>query len=465
MFATLAFVAVGGTVIGLIYWTMLSSLDSEIDGAVSRDCAEMAFIYDHEGYAGLRTLVAARSSRQPDARRLYLLKGPGGELSGNLRQWPGTALAAGVFTDVTVNHPAIAARVRAVKLGEDTELLVGHSLADRSSLQTLATRSLLLACAVYLLLGAGSGVLIMRYARRRLEAINAAAHKVFDGDLSARVKTRDGGDEYDHLAKNFNAMLDRIQRLVVTVRGVTENIAHDLRAPLNRMRSRLELALMSARTPEEYRAVLDRAISETENIVETFNGMLKMARMTSGSLAVPQDRVDLTEVAAELLDLYYVFAEENNILLDLELPASGGTAPMQVFGDGHLISQAAANLLDNAIKYSTAGGRVSIEVTKNAGRVSFTIADEGPGIPENKRTEILERFVRLEGAASKPGFGLGLSFVMAVAEWHKAQLTLSSNNPGLRATLTFAEAPQASVRSGLLSKSAVEKTPDKRIRH
>ena len=191
-------------------------------------------------------------------------------------------------------------------------------------------------------------------------------------------------------------MLDRIQRLVATVRGVTEHIAHDLRTPLNRLRGRLEVALMAPRSPKEYEAVLKRAIAESDTIVDTFNGILKIARIKAGALSLPRVPVNLVEVLEELADLYGAFAEESGVAIETKpCPAEGVYVP----GDAHLISQASANLLDNAIKYSPKGGRVLISAANCIGGAYLTVADNGPGIPEGKRTAILDRFVRLDSTA------------------------------------------------------------------
>ena len=207
---------------------------------------------------------------------------------------------------------------------------------------------------------------------------------------------------------------------------------------MNRLRGRLEVALLSPRSEEEYRAVLKRAIVESETIVETFNGILKIARIKAGALALPRAPVDLAEVVEELVDLYQVFAEESDVIVELQLPPAGiRQAGVAVLGDAHLLSQAVANLLDNAIKYSPKGGKVVIAAAQTAYGTSLTIADNGPGISADKRTAILDRFVRLDLAVGKQGFGLGLSFVAAVAEWHGARLELSDNKPGLPTTLQF----------------------------
>jgi signal transduction histidine kinase len=282
------------------------------------------------------------------------------------------------------------------------------------------------------------------YARYRLGQINAIADEVLEGNLSVRIAVGEGVDEYDHLAQNVNTMLDRIQRLVATVRGVSENIAHDLRTPLNRLRGRLEVALMAPRSPEEYEAILKRAIAESDTIVGTFNGILKIARIKAGALSLPHAPVNLAEVVEELADLYEAFAEESGVAIEAKpCPPEGVYVP----GDAHLISQAAANLLDNAIKYSPKGGRVVISAGGGPGGASLIVADNGPGIPENKRTAMLDRFVRLDSTAGTQGYGLGLSFAAAVAEWHGAYLELNDNVPGLRATLHF-PASQGPVKLG-----------------
>ena len=438
VFACLAFIVLGGAVLGFLYWRMLFLIDGQIDGALQRECSDMTAAYEKGGYERLRQTVADRASPSPDALRIYLLMGPDEAPTGNLAHWPASAPKPGAAADVEVLHATKGARVRTLNFPGGVRLLVGRTLSERNLFQNIVAESLFSVLAANLLLGAAAGTMLALYARRRLGQINATTQEVLKGNLSGRIAVGEGGDEYDQIAQNINAMLDRIQRLIATVRGVTENIAHDLRTPLNRLRSRLEVALMSPRSEEEYRAVLKRAIAESETIVETFNGILKIARIKAGALALPRAPVDLAEVVEELVDLYQVFAEESGVSVEAKIPSArvrqGGVV---VLSDAHLISQAAANLLDNAIKYSPKGGKVVIAAAQTADGVSLTITDSGPGIPADKRTAILDRFVRLDSAAGKQGFGLGLSFVAAVAEWHGARLELSDNKPGLRATLRF----------------------------
>jgi signal transduction histidine kinase len=439
VFATLAFIAIGGAVIVFLYCRMLLTIDSQIDGTVSRESADLTGAYDSGGYGLLRQIVAYRAQLQKDAQRVYLLVGADGAITGNLKQWPAEAPEPGGSKDIEVPHPAKTARVRTFTLTGGTRLLVGQALSGRAKFRKIALGSLLIVLAAELLLVTAAGMFLTRYTGRRLGRIDAAAQEVLDGNLSGRVPVGAGGDEYDHLAQTVNAMLDRIQRRMATVRGVTENIAHDLRAPLNRLQGRLETALISPRTPEEYRDVLKRAIAESQGIAGTFNAILKIARIETGAFPLSRAPVDLAKVAGDLADLYQASAEESGVSLEVRLANDPGRAARSVFvfGDMHLISQAAANLLDNAIKYSLAGSKAVISVAQNADGASLIVADNGPGIPAAKRTAILDRFVRLEEAAGKEGFGLGLSFVSAVAEWHGARLELTDNKPGLRAALLF----------------------------
>jgi signal transduction histidine kinase len=436
--ATLAFVAIGGAVITFLYCSMLLTIDGQIDGTVSRESADLTAAYERGGYDSLRQIVAYRAQLRQDAQRVYLLQGPDGAVTGNLERWPAEAPEPGRNKDVEIFHAAKYARVRTF-IFPGIRLLVGRALSERINFRKIAGESLIFVLTANLLLGAAAGVLLARYAGRRLGQINAAAQEVLQGNLYGRVAVGKGGDEFDHLAQTINAMLDRIQRLMATVRGVTENIAHDLRTPLNRLHGRLETALIAPRTPEEYRDVLKRAIAESETIVGTFNAMLKIARIKGGAFPLSQAPVDLVKVAEDLVDLYQVFAEESGVSLEARLPSLRDRAAPRVFvlGDRHLISQAAANLLDNAIKYSPAGSKAVITVAQDVNGASLIVGDNGPGIPTAKRTAILDRFVRLEAAAGKEGFGLGLSFVSAAAEWHGARLELTDNKPGLRAALLF----------------------------
>lgn len=431
--AATMFFAAGTIVLLFLYWTMLGVIDRQIDGALHREVLDLTAAYDHDGYDGLRRTVQDRMSPHEGSVRLYLLQGPGGESVGNLSDWPYQAPPVGKAADLSLPDGGMA-RMRVLEFGLG-RVAVGRDLSERRKFQTIFRESLLGALMLNLVLGIAAGVMTGQTALRRLGVINRATQEVLQGHLETRVETADSvepRDEYDVLARNLNAMLDRLQRLVGTVRGVTENIAHDLRTPLNRLRSRLELALLTPRAGAEYELAIQRGIGEADAIIATFNAMLKIARIEAGAVSPQHEPVEMSEVVEELADLYQALAEENGVVLDTEIEQN-----VVVMGDGHLISQAAANLLDNALKYVPQGGRVAIVLRSEAAGVRLEVADNGPGIPPEKRAAVVDRFVRLDASRHKPGSGLGLSLVAAVAEWHGAHLSLNDNKPGLRAALLF----------------------------
>jgi signal transduction histidine kinase len=250
------------------------------------------------------------------------------------------------------------------------------------------------------------------------------------GDLSQRIAMKASrGDEFDQLAGNLNAMLEQIERLLNGMRQVTDNIAHDLRTPLNRMRSRIEVALLSDDDKETLRPVMEQTLEDAETMIGTFNALLDIARAEAGSERAAFETVDLTAIVNDIVDLYQPLAEDRGQIIETSI-ASG----LKLHANRHLLSQALANLLDNAIKYTPENGRLSVTLTDGP---SIAVADSGPGIPEADQDKVLERFVRLDQTRSTPGNGLGLSLVGAVAKLHGARLALEDHRPGLRVTLDF----------------------------
>jgi signal transduction histidine kinase len=239
------------------------------------------------------------------------------------------------------------------------------------------------------------------------------------------VPRRGANDEFDQLAANLNGMLDQIERLMTGMREVTDNVAHDLKTPLARLRARLELALLGPAEAAAGAEAIRAAIDEADRLLATFNALLSIAEAEAGARGHAGDLLDLGEVARAVVELYEPAAEEKGLSLRLDSEAA-----TMIRGDRHLMSQAIANLLDNAIKYGAS--EVAISVHERDGRALLDIADRGPGIPEADRETVFDRFVRLEPSRSTPGNGLGLSLVRAVAHRHGARVTLSDNRPGLR---------------------------------
>jgi signal transduction histidine kinase len=265
------------------------------------------------------------------------------------------------------------------------------------------------------------------------------------GDLSGRLPVGRSGDELDRLAGNLNAMLERIEALMTGLKEVSDNIAHDLKTPLTRLRNRAEEALAKSATEAEYRAALERTIEESDGLIRTFNALLMIARAESGQARGNMDDFDAAEVANGIHELYEPLAEDDGMSLRVK------TASVPVHGNRELISQALANLVENAIKYgkpappaqpqgavvSMDAKQILIEVRREGDQVLLSVTDHGPGIPAADRKHAVERFVRLEASRTQPGSGLGLSLASAVATLHGGELRLSDANPGLTATLAI----------------------------
>jgi signal transduction histidine kinase len=266
---------------------------------------------------------------------------------------------------------------------------------------------------------------------RRVELVNRTSERVMAGNLSDRVPVGGSGDEFDQLAANLNRMLDQIERLMTAMREVTDDVAHDLKTPLARLRARLELALIGPADGGEPKEAIRAAIDEADRLLATFNALLGIAEAEAGAGRDRMSVLDLSEIARTAVEFYEPVAEERGFSLTLE--AEPG---VRIRGDRHLLSQALANLIDNALKYA-GGGEVSVRVLECDGHAALEVADRGPGIPEADRESVFDRFVRLEPSRSTPGNGLGLSLVRAVAHHHDGTAALADNRPGLRAVLEF----------------------------
>jgi signal transduction histidine kinase len=295
--------------------------------------------------------------------------------------------------------------------------------------------------ALILLFGTLGGALMSRNMLRRLDSINRTSGEIVAGNLTRRVPVSGAHDEFDVLAENLNRMLDRIERLMKGMREVTDSVAHDLRTPLNRLRQRLEQSLTRLQAAGSDTFEVERAIADTDQLIGTFNALLLIAETDAGTARGAMSPLDLSSVAADVSELYEPLAEEKNIGLDFVRPLHPGDTMIE--GNRSLISQALANLVDNAIKYTPPGGRITIRPGPSVQGVDLSVADSGPGIPLEERPRVVERFVRLEASRNSPGTGLGLALVAAVAHFHNAELLLEDNAPGLKAILRF---PRPSAR-------------------
>jgi signal transduction histidine kinase len=426
-------------------------ITEQITRIVTTEIGRLREQYNEAGIRGL-VLVLDLRSRRPGSS-LYLVTTPTGEgLAGNVGSLePGVLDHPGwletsyrrIEAPDGVEHRAL---VQVVELPGGFRLLVGRDLEERERIYAIISNAGRWSFALVVVLGLAGGFFVSRRVLKRIDAMTDTANTIMAGDLGGRLPIAGTGDELDRLADNVNAMLERIEALMRGLKEVTDNIAHDLKTPLTRMRNRCEQALRGERG-QDYRAALEATIAESDDLIRTFDALLMIARAESGQARGNMAEFDAAEIARDVGELYEPLAEQKGLALMIEAPAAA-----TVRGNRELVSQALANLVDNAIKY--AGPDVSkingaaAEILVRAGaegeRITLSVADHGPGIPEADRGRVVERFVRLEQSRSEPGSGLGLSLASAVARLHGGELRLEDNRPGLRSVIALPRAGPAS---------------------
>lgn len=429
--------------LGFIYWRTAGFMSSQLDETIVAEVQGLGEQYKRGLLPGLRAIIVERSARVGQrSQSLYLLQTYNGvPLAGNLSQWPPDAVQTAKdwinFTYERVTEDEVEkrpGRAFQVNLTGGFKLLVGRDVQQVNAVESTIRTTLLWALAITGAFGVAGGVWISRNVIRRLEIINRTSREIMSGDLTRRIPVRGNRDELDDLATNLNQMLEQIERLMMGMREVADNIAHDLRTPLNRLRNKLEGALIGHASREETMQALESAISEADGLISTFNSLLLIAEAETGAHRDTLEIVDLSEVVHDIADLYEPAAEDRGISLKFVAPPH-----LRVRGNRSLLARAAANLVENALKYTPHGGAVavSVGVGPRDDRPILSVRDTGPGIPEGDRDRVLDRFVRLERSRNTPGSGLGLSLVAAVARMHDATITLDDAKPGLLATLSF----------------------------
>lgn len=412
-----------------------------IQGQVADDLdREVVGLSDQYRIGGIQRLVYVidRRTRRPGSS-IYVLSNFQGEvLAANVTDLPIGLLDKEGTRFTTYNRPddpvakSHVAFVQTMFLPGGYRLLVGRDIEERDTLRDLVARPAQWAVVLIVVLGLAGGVFVTRRVLKRIDSMTATAETIMAGNLSGRLALAGTEDEFDRLAHSLNAMLDRIEGLMVGLKEVSDNIAHDLKTPLTRLRNRAEEALRTARTEEAWRAALEATIEESAGLIRTFDALLMIARAEAGQGRATMGDVDLAEIAEAVSELYEPLADEQG--LDLTVSA----VPATVHGVKELLAQALSNLIDNAIKYGRPAdggrGRIAVTLTRDGAEAVLAVADTGPGIPAADRERVVERFVRLEASRTRPGSGLGLSLVGAVARLHGGTLAFSDNRPGLVAT-------------------------------
>lgn len=418
-----------------VYFATVRAMEDEIKHRITSEMNEAKTEYSAHGVEALQRKISEFLEDEEEGLAIYLLIDAQGKvLAGNMENWPEGVQYSGnwMLFDIESHQEEEGVHVlaRDSTLSGDYRLLVGSSLRGpdhaRKVMLDVVSASVLLAICVTLL----SGSIFSAIIRRRLERVNQICGQVINGNLDVTVPLTGGGDEFDHLASNVNGMLARIASLVKGLRQTSDNIAHDLRTPLARHRNRLEDLITHPPRQTLVQEYLKAGIEEVDSIVETLNSILRISQAESGVASGHFITLDISSVMIDVIEFYGELAEEKDINIQ-------GSIPLEILakGDKPLLTQAIANLIDNAIKYTPEGGQISVTLARHQEVIECIVADNGPGIPEEYYEKVKERFFRMEASRTSAGTGLGLSLVEAVARLHRGELILGDNKPGFIARL------------------------------
>jgi signal transduction histidine kinase len=429
-----------------IYWNTTVLLTRQLHETIDAELKGLAEQYTAGGLTRLVSTVADRS--QTPGNSLYYVADPEGHrIAGNFSTIsPGLSNSLGPV-EFVYSRPApggIETRLafaNVFRLPGGYRLIVGRDIEDRRELARLIRSAMLWGLGVMALFGIGGGYWVSRNLLARIDAVGATTRTIMEGDLSGRLPVNGSGDELDRLSESLNLMLARIEQLMAGLREVSDNIAHDLKTPLNRLRNRVEAALRETYGEADYREALEHTIEEADGLIKTFNALLSIARLEAGAGGDHKETLDVAALVRDVAELYEPVAEERGLMLRAD-----AVEPVFIRANRQLLGQALANLIDNAIKHGApepaegskgAKPEVSVTARANGSMAEIAVTDRGPGVPASERERVLDRFVRLEASRSEPGSGLGLSLVAAVARLHGGTLRLEDNHPGLKVLLSL----------------------------
>ncbi len=437
-------------------------LNREAEAAVNVEYESLAAHYRDGGLSSLVSAISEHSASSTGT--LYLLTDSNRRrLAGNLDQvavdlWNTQGEAQFSYRKREDGHISERQALGLVAIfPSGLHLIVARDVENQETLKRTLRRAFLLGYALIIVIGTAGGFVVGRSILRRVDAASNTARAIMQGNLAQRIPVTGRNDEFERLTMNLNAMLDRIQDLMTGLKDVSDNIAHDLKTPLHRLRTRAERALQSSRSPESLADALGSVIEEADTLIQTFDALLSIARLEAGSRSESFGPLNVCTLTRDVAELYEPAAEERG--LSLRLSCAGD---VMMCGERHLIGQALANLLDNAIKYAgplaeaqvREGGAplaVDVGLEDKGDTVDIVVADRGPGVPQIDQERVLQRFVRLQPSRSIPGSGLGLSLVAAVARLHGGSISLEDNQPGLKVRISLKKnLPPEGAVSGIL---------------
>jgi signal transduction histidine kinase len=439
----LIFIVVFGAIVFAVFAYVYSSTASYVlgrfDRTVDTDRVMLMAAYENAGREGL---VAEIKKFVADKRRddsiILLTDSSFAPIAGNLRSWPPSLVGdAGLQSfepsepnPETANRPLLRATFQT--LSDGSHLLVGKDVSDLDQVAGRIYLALAFVICLVVAIGSAAAVTVTRRTVGRIEAINGTSRAIMQSGLGQRVPICGSRDEWDQLAENLNSMFDRIEVLMGEVKQATDNVAHDLRTPLTRMRGRLEKASIRPRDSKADQSLITDTMADLDDVLRMFSSLTRISQIETTNRTAAFLPVDLVEIAQAVVELFDAAAENKNIRLKLV-----AEKPIFITGDRDLLFDAVANIVDNAIKHGSEAGHVTVVLDHTETGAVVSVSDDGPGIPVDEHQHVFRRFYRLERSRRTPGNGLGLSLVAAVARLHEARIRLTDNMPGLKVELQF----------------------------
>jgi signal transduction histidine kinase len=442
-----AFLVVATLIVGTLFWQTNTLLTDHVVDELREEATELsreAAAFDPAAFAEKIRL----RSRTGGTSLYFLADAAGKKLAGNLESLPAEIAGSptgGVFryrregdaanAGLSVDRLGVAMPVAA---GPGLHLVIGRDIDEQLALAARIKRTFLWGFGALALAAVIAGLWAGRSVLSRIDLINATTRSIMAGDLSRRIPVTGSADELDELSQSLNGMLDRIEQLMNGLREVSDNIAHDLKTPLNRLRNSAEAALRESRGEDGYREGLESTIEKADDLIKTFNALLLIARLEAGVVEESAEVFDLGRLVRDVAELYEPVAEEAGLALSIDVEDG-----IEIRANRQLVGQAVANLADNAIKYSARVEHgppppvIAVRALARGAAAEISVADRGPGIEAKDRDRALRRFVRLEKSRTQPGTGLGLSLVAAVARLHNGAVSLEDNDPGLKVVVTL----------------------------
>jgi signal transduction histidine kinase len=404
---------------------------------LGEDAKRLSNVLQKHGADSLKAVIGAMVEAQPigDEKFILLTDSAFNPIAGNLPAWPrALPTSPGTYTlSFDLNRRLVRAIFIRTRLDNGDNLVVGRNTSKFQTVETLFWVGLLGAATTVLVFGTFGGLLIRRALLAEVHGINQTTAAIMSGDFSRRLTRRGGENEFDMLAQTVNRMLDQIENLIHGISNVSNAIAHDLRTPLTELRARLEVLAQGRISPQDTSAEIETAVADVDRVIAIFNALLRMAEIDNGARRAGFVSVDIVKVASDAAEFYQPLAELKEISLTFEAKGE-----LVTLGDPLLLAQAIGNLIDNALKYARKKIVVALDATqRDDGPMTITVSDDGPGIPDEEKSKVVERFYRGDASRGTPGIGLGLSLVASVIKLHGGSLALSDARPGLRATLSM----------------------------